>query len=335
MKPYLFLIFLLTAVLITLSCKSDITKPEELPAGRRDYVWTRDTLKADMAGWQHLHGIWGSSPNDVWVIGDAYTYVNKIWHYDGANWKNYILNEYIEPTRVWGVSNNEIWMVTATSDIWKYNGTKWYKHTTIVPPGYNRILFEDIYGYANNIYAVGIAEKTDGDYTGIIVHYDGTKWEIIKTPQIKEYFFNVIFIDGGDIIISGQSLQETSESCRLYVFKNGSLSQIGKNRFTYFLGILNKKCYISVDSKVFEYVNGTLEERLTLLQSIYAGGIIGRSLKDFFCANSGWYLGHYNGTNLENLYFVDASIANSFIFENEVFFILYNQGSTILHGKLK
>ena len=297
-------------------------------------MWTRGTLQADKDGFQFFSGIWGSTPNDVWVVGDAATYVNKVWHYDGVKWSNYLLDQYAEPIRIWGVSSNEVWMVTTNSDIWIYDGAKWIKYYTEIPYGYSRIMYEDIYGYKNNLYAVGIAEKTDGDYTGIIAHYDGTKWEIIKTPQIKEYFFNVIFIDGGDILISGQSLLDTSESCRLYVLKNGSLSLMGKNRFTYFLGLLNKKCYVSVGSKVFEYVNGTLEERLTLPQNIYAGGIIGRSLKDFFCANSGWYLGHYNGTNIENLYFVDASIANGFIFEKEVFFILYNQGSAILHGKL-
>ncbi|KAF0151556.1 MAG: hypothetical protein FD143_1855 [Ignavibacteria bacterium] len=334
MKPVSLLTILLTALITTFSCKDGITTIEEPQPGRRDYVWKRDTLRADMEGWQHLHGIWGDSPKDIWVIGDAYTYVNKVWHYDGVNWKNYLLNEYAEPTKIWGVSSSEIWMLTKQSEIWKYNGTKWYKHTTIVPPGYSHILFQDIFGYTNSIYAVGVAVKSDGDYTGIIVHYNGVKWEIVKTPLIKEYFFNVIFVNGGDVLISGQDFHEPNQSCRLYVLKNGTLNLIGKNRFTYFLGVLNKKCYISVDAKVYEYVNGVLVEHLTLPKSIYAGGIIGRSLKDFFCANSGWYLGHYNGTSLDNLYFVNASIANGFVFEKEVFFILNNQGSTILHGKL-
>jgi hypothetical protein len=335
MKPGFFLTLFVTAILITISCKEEITKPEELPAGRRDYVWTRDTLRADKDGFQFLSGIWGSSPNDVWVVGDAATYVNKVWHYDGTIWKNYLLSEYAEPTRVFGISSNEVWMVTKNSDIWRYNGTKWSKQTTIVPAGYNRILFEDIYGFANNIYAVGIAIKTDGDYTGIIVHYDGNKWEIVKTPQIKEYFLNVQFVKGGDVLIAGSTFFDQTESCRLYKLKDNDLSLVGKNKSTYYLGVFSNKCYISVDAKVYEYVSGNLVEVLVLPQTLYGGGIIGRSLNDFFCANSGWFLGHYDGTNLENLYSVNASIANGLIFEKEVFFILYAQVSTVLHGKLK
>jgi hypothetical protein len=322
--------------IVASSCKESITNPEEPPAGRRDYVWKRDTLRASNEGWQRFHGIWGSSPNDVWIIGDAFTYVNKIWHYNGTKWQNYLLSEYAEPVSVWGVSSSELWMVTAHSDIWRYDGSKWYKHTTIVPAGYSRILFEDIYGYANNIYAVGIAEKSDGDYTGIIVHYNGIKWEIIKTPLIKEYFFKVIFVNGGDVLISGIDFQAPTESARLYRFKEGSISLLGKNSHTsFYLGVLNNKCYVSVNSRVYEYANGELIERISLPKNLYAGGIIGRTINDFFCANSGWYLGHYNATNLENLYFIDASIATGFIFDKEVFFLLNNQGASVLHGKLK
>jgi len=330
------LIFLITGLaIITFSCKEEITNPTEPTPGRRDYVWKMDTLRADKDGFQFLSGIWGSSPSDVWVVGDAATYVNKVWHYDGTTWKNYPLNEYAEPTRVYGVSSNEIWMTTKTSDIWRYNGTKWYKHTTLIPAGYNRILFEDLFGYANNIYAVGVAIKTDGDYTGIVLHYDGDKWEIIKTPQIKEYFLSIRFVNGGDVLIAGSTSFDQTQSCRLYKLKGNELTLIEKNISTFYLGLLKNKCYISVNAKVFEYVNGILVEVLVLPQNIYSGGIIGRSLNDFFCANSGWYLGHYNGSKLENLYFVNASIALGFVFEKEVFFILYAQDSSVLHGKLK
>lgn len=335
MKTFLKATTLLSFFTILVSCNSNPIEPEPQP-GRRDYVWTRDTLKADEFGFQFLSGMWGSSPNDVWVVGDAATYVNKVWHYDGTKWKNYLLDQFATPIQIRGISSSEIWMVTTISDIWKYDGTKWFKYTTIVPAGYKRILFEDIYGYKNNLYAVGIAEKADGDYTGIIVHYNGSKWEIINTPNMKEYFLNVLFLENGDILISGQNYLEPNEPCRLYKLKDGNLSLIRKSTLDFQLGILNNKMYVNTDRKVYEYKDGSLTEVLNLSSTDYVGGLVGRTIKDFFSANSNWNLGHYNGIEMVNIYYTEGHITEGLIFEKEAFFICYTLDNVnyILHGKL-
>lgn len=336
MKKYFVIVLLSAFVVIINSCSNGIVDPEP-QAGRRDYVWTKDTLRADPDGFQFLTSIWGSSPNDVWVVGDAATYLNKVWHYDGVKWKNYLLDQYAEPIRIYGISSNEIWMVTAQSDIWKYDGTKWYKHTTIVPAGYKRILFEDIYGYANNIYAVGIAEKADGDYTGIIVHYDGYKWQVIPTPQIKEYFLYVLFINGKDILIVGTTFYDSNESYRLYKLQNRSLSLVQKNKIDYRIGILNNRVYVNTNRKVYSYDDGSLTEAIDLTGTDYAGGIVGRSIKDFFSANYGWNLGHYDGTDMVNIFPAGGYIIDGKVFEDDIYFICRTLDSKnyILHGKLK
>lgn len=318
------------------SCKNSITPVEDQP-GRRDYTWTRDTLRADAMGFQFLSGIWGTSPNDVWVVGDAATYVNKVWHFDGSKWKNYLLSQFATPVRIYGISSSEIWMVTTISDIWKYDGVKWFKDTTIVPDGYKRILFEDIYGYKNNIYAVGIAEKSDGDYTGIIVHYNGENWNILNTPKIKEYFISIRFLEDSDIIVNGQNFLDSNSSNSLYKLKDTTLTLLEKSTADIYLGILNNKIYVNTQSKVFEYINGSLTEALDLTNTKIAGGIIGRSKKDFFTANYGRNLGHYNGTDLIDIYYVDGNIIGGKIFQKEVFFICFTLDNVnyILHGKLK
>ncbi|MEW6507951.1 MAG: hypothetical protein AB1432_09430 [Bacteroidota bacterium] len=326
---------LILIIFVNINSCNNITEPEILP-GRRDYVWTRDTLRADKLGFQWLSGIWGSSPNDVWVVGDAATYVNKVWHFDGTKWKNYLLDQFAAPIQIHGVSSSEIWMVTTISDIWKYNGVKWSKDTTIVPQGYKRILFQDIYGYRYNIYAVGIAEKADGDYTGIIVHYNGSRWRILNTPQVKEYFINVMFLNNGDVLIGGINFLEPNESGRLYKLKGEKLMLIEKGSYEYRFGILNNKMYINSNRKVFEYQNDSLIEVLDLRGTDYAGGIMGRTIKDFFSANNGWNLGHYNGKDLINIYNAGGYIIESQIFDKEVFVICHSVNSPyyILHGKL-
>ena len=338
MKSKIIFTLLISAAFITFnSCRNNPVSPSQPQPGRRDYTWTRDTLRADEFGFEFLGGIWGSSPSDVWVIGDAATYVNKVWHYDGSTWKNYLLDQFATPVQIYGISSSEIWMVTSISDVWRYDGMKWFKDTTIVPDGYQRILFEDIYGYRNDIYAVGIAEKSDEDYTGIIVHYDGNKWEILNTPKIKEYFERILFLKGGDILISGQNLFDPNNSCRLYKLSDSTLTLLTKSTMDIYLGVLNNNMYVDTQSKVYEYNNGALNETLNLTNSDYAGGLFGRSIKDFFSANSGWNLGHYNGTDMVDIYHTEGYIIDGQIFEKDVFFICNTLDNVdyILHGKLK
>jgi len=333
MKRTALLISALIIVVIN-SCGEGITEPQP---GRRDYVWEKDTLRAEDFGFQFLSSIWGSSPKDIWVVGDAAVQANKVWHYDGVQWKNYRLNQFAAPISIHGIFSYEVWMVTTRSDIWRWDGLSWNKDTTIIPEGYYRILFEDIYGYKDNIYAVGIAEKLDGDYTGIIVHYDGKKWEILNTPKIKEYFVRVLFLEKGDILITALNLNDPLEPARLYKYADGQLSLISKNKTDYSLGILDNKLYVNTDRKVYEYKNGELILKIDLSNTDYAGRLIGHSINNFFTENKAWILGHYNGKSVFNLYPINGSIIDGIVFEKDVFFVCYTLDNInyILHGKLK
>ena len=61
-----------------------------------------------------LMGSWGSSANDIWVLGYPFepspTRVAKVWHYDGAGWR--ILDELpvFELGDVWGSGPNDVWL---------------------------------------------------------------------------------------------------------------------------------------------------------------------------------------------------------------------------------
>ncbi|AFN74446.1 hypothetical protein MROS_1209 [Melioribacter roseus P3M-2] len=326
--------FLIVVILLVNSCGEGITEPEP---GRRDYVWERDTLRSDEFGFQFLSSIWASSPNDVWVVGDAAAQANKVWRYDGIKWRNYHFEKFITPISIHGISGSEVWMVTTLSEIWKWNGFEWKKDTTIIPEGYQRILFEDIYGYKNDIYAVGIAEKTNGDYTGVIVHYDGKKWKILSTPKIKEYFVRVLFLEKEDILITAYTFNDPLEPARLYKYENEELILLDKSWIDYILGILNGKLYVNTDRKVYEYTGGELILKIDLSNTNYAGGLIGRSINDFFAGNYGWNLGHYNGKSIIDLYYMNGNLVDGIVFDKDVFFICHDNSGPyyILHGKLK
>ena len=60
---------------------------------------------------ESLHGVWGSGPKDVWVVGDAGT----ILHFDGATWTKataaFPLGKKPDLRGVWGSGPNDVWVV--------------------------------------------------------------------------------------------------------------------------------------------------------------------------------------------------------------------------------
>jgi hypothetical protein len=78
----LFLGFL-TMTLLTLStCSDNPITDDTLQPGRRDYIWTIDTLKIP-EGRSYPTWMWGTNANNVWAIGSGYLNAYQIWHYDG------------------------------------------------------------------------------------------------------------------------------------------------------------------------------------------------------------------------------------------------------------
>ena len=74
-------IIILLALLITLNtCKDTINNPPEPEPGRRDYVWTVDTIKIP---YTFLQNISGSSSQDVWAVGPGGGLDQTIWHFNG------------------------------------------------------------------------------------------------------------------------------------------------------------------------------------------------------------------------------------------------------------
>lgn len=128
-----------------------------------------------------LRGIWGTSPNDVYVVGAAYGGVTPraiAAHYDGQRWTPLALPATAgrELLDVWGTSPTDVWVV---GDV------------TGLPTGRDRgiILHFDGSAWTESVHGDDIHLKaawgtgpndvfTVGDH-GTVLHWDGTAW----TPQ--------------------------------------------------------------------------------------------------------------------------------------------------------
>lgn len=123
---------------------------------------------------QDLQGIWGSAPNDVWVVGEASTAL----HFNGVAWSTKDIGTSANLHGVWGFSSNDVWAVgqTATSPfegvVLHYDGNQW---STVM--GLPKVIgLQRIRGISSNdLWAVG-HKIVSSQPVAVIVHYDGKNW---------------------------------------------------------------------------------------------------------------------------------------------------------------
>jgi hypothetical protein len=131
-----------------------------------------------------LYDVWGSSADDIFVIGMRYNLVDIslekrscICHYDGQTWSvtPYQPDRDITLSGIWGFSDNDIYITgfDGTSDhskILHYNGTTWSEVWSEVDLYYP----EAIWGTSgNDLFVVG------EEYYPM--HYDGSTWTEMTT----------------------------------------------------------------------------------------------------------------------------------------------------------
>lgn len=334
-------IFILSLLIILpLSCSNPTDPYDNLQPGRRDYVWTVDTLNIPFTV---LTRIWGSSPTDVWAIGPGGDLDKTIYHFDGASWSNDGISRPLSPTAIFGFSNSNVWIGGLGGDIWNYNGIDYLKIATVTIPNYNFVVFEDIWGEApNNIYSVGFAQ--DGTtYRSVILKYDGVSWKNIDTYKMRNSFIKIRRgrTTSNDFYILGVGNEPFAEDTSfIYSFSGSSLIQIykGLSNVNEIAGIenINDEIYFLKGNKLFKYVNNNFQFFLDVGEP---AAFLGRSSRDIFLGKLNG-ISHYNGSDIQYLYqFNDPGIRifMGIIFEKEVFFLVYdfnNSLNLIIRGKL-
>jgi len=329
-------IFFISLFIISISC--DSTEPiDEITPGRRDYTWTVDTLNP-AEGRSLPSRMWGANANDVWTVGLSYLNAYCIWHFDGMHWNNYTPDKYLDPRGIWGTSNNNIWIGSTDGAFWKYDGIRWNRFSETVIPDYQQFVVQSICGNSpNNIFAVGYADSIDGNtYKGIIMHYNGVKWNLVNIPAMKQSY-KQIFFDSvtGNFIISSWIFNQPDEY--IYSFDGKDLKHIYSGQDGLTLAQVGSTIYVQIKQQLFKYQKNKIEPFKDFTSSNYIGNAFGRTEMDFFTIN--WDgIGHYNGTDLVTIYPKwnnDWASGGGIVFEKDVFFIWDDSYNTfIVHGKL-
>jgi len=176
--------FALAILTLNLTC-SNLVAPEDIQPGRRDYVWTIDTLEYPGSFQTSMEDIWGSSSYNVYVVGYNDQAYGIMFRYDGKNWNEIRLADQFDApdvTSILGFSSNNIWVVgaetysmivppyttTRKSLIINFDGSNWIKKSIET----QNLLLTINGSSPNNIFAGGIY--------GSFYRYDGTTWRRIN-----------------------------------------------------------------------------------------------------------------------------------------------------------
>ena len=340
---------LLTAIGIILifnSCNESVLGPEKIEPGRRDYVWSVDTLDIYYPSYK----LWGSSPTDVWSINESDLY-NSIWHYNGNKWSTDGVFRLLLPHAIFGFSYNNIY-ASGDGAIWKYDGSSWKQVEKLLKDG-NYIAFENIWGESpNDFYAVGNGPDEKGyANVSVIAHFFNNKWEVLNTDELKgdvvhlyknrsdsRIYFRLTKIGGTEYVDSTIIYEYTQEKYnKIY----SSVEDKGRQAD---ISLINGEVYFVLGNEIAKRVNNQFQTFLSVDNPNFYQRIWGRNSKDIFLLMTDG-LAHYNGSDTEYLFYFSqpdtkpwTQIYDAAIFEKDVFFTVYEPPTKlklIYHGKLK
>ena len=122
-----------------------------------------------------IYGIWGSGPNDVWMVGSKGTTTTSFAsHTNGASamdggmptWTELDTATFSVLNSIWGTGPNDVWAVGNSGAIQHYTGGATWE-------GVDSPTSQNLRGVwaaaADDVWAVG--------ENGTILHYDGTEWK--------------------------------------------------------------------------------------------------------------------------------------------------------------
>ncbi len=329
----------LTMLLLT-TCGENIIGPN-FPPGRRDYVWTLDTLKSPF---NNFTGLWGSSSSDVWTVGGGGNDEDRLWHFDGTKWSPYTKERIICTGKtLFGFSKDNVWMGGGDGRIWHYNGSTW-KENFEYKPNEGWAIITEMWGREpNDVYAIGVIFLPKNEQRGFVLHYDGHKWyEYFKASYMSQ-FTSILgdkkntFITGIKIFVSDKNVMST-DSVYISKIDNKKLTKIYSPQInqSFSIALVGNELHVVIDNILYNYSDGGFKQVFKIDMPNFASCVYGRNYKDLFVK---FYdgLGHYNGTDIEYLYKFNDNFSYytgwPIDFGNAVFFSMTHK--RILRGFLK
>lgn len=329
---FLHIILINSALILTSSCNT-AEPTDDIKPGRRDYVWTIDTLKG-------LHNprfrMWGSSPTDIWATTSS-NWENSISHYNGSNWTSFGISGLATPFTIYGFSNTEVYVGESGSGrIWKFDGNNWNQFAQLTKDGHNNIWIENIWGQSpNNFYTLGAYPDSNGLANGsVISHYSNGNWVNVNRDELKgvvEHFYTNSSDNKNYLRLTRVGGVEFIDSTIIYEHINGGFKKIYsslESKGTQAdIALINNEVIFVLGNQISRRTNDQFHTILNVNNPNFYQRMWGRNTKDIFLLMTDG-LAHYNGIDVEYLFYFNKTprtqIYGVALFEKDVFFWLMN-----------
>ncbi|MCI5131692.1 MAG: hypothetical protein D3904_09240, partial [Candidatus Electrothrix sp. EH2] len=119
-----------------------------------------------------LRGIWGSSSDDIYAVGDA----GVILHNNGTRWAVMESGVVQSLYGIWGSASDKVYAVGTAGTILHYDGTRWAE----MESGTDKILF-GIWGFSEtDVYVVGESPNTEQNFIRAALHFGPARSVIVQ-----------------------------------------------------------------------------------------------------------------------------------------------------------
>ncbi|MBC8182650.1 hypothetical protein H8E88_16240 [candidate division KSB1 bacterium] len=349
----IFIALFISTAIFSQCDKKKIIEPD-VPKNPRQYSWTMDTLAYPESFQTSMREIWGSSANNVYVVGHNSQGSNGImFHFNGTIWYDVklginhggLIPGAIDLRAIFGFAVDDIWAVghryknnptpppnyLRLSLIIHYDGNQWREFEV---EGGNSL--QDVWGYSpTDVWAGGIE--------GTLFHFNGTSWETIDMPQ-NNWFFSFSGFSENDIHAVAYEFDSLSVSTYYYMQWDGSEWKIEdkfkeSHQYPDKFGIN----LFAVEDQLFSAGDGIFQktssgwERIFYEPHTYLRDIKGSSTDNLFAVGNFGAVYHFNGQDWHRFnQFASNEIHYnaSWTDDKEVFIVGVGNGkSYVLHGK--
>jgi hypothetical protein len=344
--------FLLLTLICFLSCNTTEPPENNEELGRRDYIWTIDTIYSGSLQ-TYLTSIWGSSSSNVWICGHDANNLTKIYQFNGNEWSSridipltYFIKNYTEVTGIdseyaifvggaFYINNNPPPNFLDSSLIVEYINGNW-KVTSLN----NSYEIASVYANSkNDIWA--------GDRDGNLLHSDGNVWtsfslgpadwfineiEAINSNEVYCIAHSEKMISPGEFYIADY-LSRYNGSGWALVDSNIASKDFSRNSFPTLLKSINGTLYGSGDNGFVKKAGGGWE----IIKSDIYGQFNGNGENNIFLGNRDFGVMHYNGKDWYKFNELPhLSYFGIMVFDDAVFLLASDgQKSYVVRGKLK
>lgn len=247
---------------------------------------------------RHAEGIWGSSANDIFVVGSE----GMILHNNGSGWSSMSSGTTQGLYDVWGSSPSDVFAVGFNGTILHYNGTSW----SPMASGTTEHLYSVWGSSASNVLAVGS--------NGTIIRYNGTVWAPMNSRTDRE-LYAVWGSSASNVYAVG-----ANGTIRYYNggFWNGISSGTGQNLLGIWGNSLTTFYIVGAGGTILSF-NGVSWVPMTSPTTQTLFGVWGNAFNDAYAVGLNGTILRYDGANwsamasgnTQRLYGVWASSANN------------------------